>query len=451
MTLGDPCSERTENPKGPAGELDVNRHLAKRVRAYVEGLEVTQGEGAGGPFRVLQWERRFLLGALAPGVGEAALTVARGAGKTTLVAAIAAAFLDGEGVAGPASEVTVVAATMKQSRKTFKHVVRFLGAAGRLKGYRKQDSVNHCVLESKKDGRVLECLGNNPQGLHGAAPALVLADEVAQWPHLRVDAMLAAVRTGLGKTPGSRLVMLGTRPATKDHPFAVSLRMADYVQIHAARPGDPEFHKRTWRRANPSLRYFPALEAATRRDAVRARRSPELLAAFRALRLNLGTSDTVEALLLESGTWEEAEGEAEAEGAVVWGVDLGGSAASSAIAAYWPDTGRLEAVAAFPAVPGVQERGLRDGVGRLYIEAVKRGELLLLGDRAVPVVALVRAALARWGKPSAIACDRWRDGELIEALNGAGVRCPVDWRGQGFKDGAADVRALPAELCRGGR
>ena len=221
----------------------MNRHLAKRVRAYVEGLEVTQGEGAGGLFRVLPWEAKFLRGALAPGVGEAALTVARGAGKTTLVAAVAAAFLDGEGTAGPASEVTVVAATMKQSRKTFKHVVRFLGAAGRLKGYRKQDSVNHCVLESKKDGRVLECLGNNPQGLHGAAPALVLADEVAQWPHLRVDAMLAAVRTGLGKTPGSRLVMLGTRPATQGSSLFGGVedgRLRPDTRGATGRPGVPE-------------------------------------------------------------------------------------------------------------------------------------------------------------------------------------------------------------------
>lgn len=217
--------------------------LARRVRKYIGGLEVTQGEGTGEPFRVLPWEARFISGALRPGVREAALTVARGAGKSTLVGAIATALLDEAGP--PASEIQVVSATLKTSRKIFGHVKRFLEANGRLGRYRKQDTVNLSSLECRETGRLLECVGANPGGLHGAAPVLVLADEVAQWPRLRVDAMLAALRTGLGKTPGSRLVMLGTRPALKDHPFALALRTADYVQVHAARPTDPPFWKRT--------------------------------------------------------------------------------------------------------------------------------------------------------------------------------------------------------------
>lgn len=194
---------------------------------------------------------------------------------------------------------------------------------------------------------------------------------------------------------------------------------------------------------------MPELEAATRADAKRAKSSPEMLAAFRALRLNLGVSDVVEAVLLEAATWEGAEGDAAKAGPVVWGIDLGGSAASSAIAAYWPETGRLEAVAAFPGVPTLAERGLRDGVGRLYVTAVERRELLVMGERAVPVVGLVREALDRFGRPSAIACDRWRQPELIDALNGAGVRCPVDWRGQGFKDGGDDVRRFRRAFAEG--
>lgn len=414
--------------------------LAGRVRAYIRGLEVGQGDFAGEPFRVLPWESRFLTGALAPGVQESALTVARGAGKSTLTAAVATAFLDGGGIAAPASEITVVGATLVQSRKVFKHVVRFLEASGRLPRYRKWDGPNRATLESKADGRTLECLGANPGGLHGAAPVLILADEVAQWPRLKVDAMLAALRTGLGKSSGSRMILLGTRPAAEDHPFALSLRTADYVQIHAARPEDPMFRKRTWQRANPSLRYFPSLEMATRKDAVRAKREPSMLAAFKALRLNLGTADVVERVLLDAGTWARAEGEADRSGPCWWGVDLGGSAASSAVAAFWPDSGRLEAVAAFPAVPDLKRRGLHDAVGRLYIEAFKRRELLVMGSRAVPVVGLVREALERFGRPAAIACDRWRDAEMLDALDAASVRCPVEWRGMGFKDGADDVR-----------
>ena len=97
-----------------------------------------------------------------------------------------------------------MATTLKQSRKVFAHVVRFLEASGRMGDFRKQDTVNVCGLQNRRDGRALECLGAHPGGLHGAAPALVLADEVAQWPVARVHAMLAAIRTGLGKVPNSR-------------------------------------------------------------------------------------------------------------------------------------------------------------------------------------------------------------------------------------------------------
>ena len=102
----------------------------------------------------------------------------------------------------------------------------------------------------------------------------------------------------------------------------------------------------TWRRANPSLRYMPDLERAIRAESKRARLDPAMLASFDALRLNLGTADVVRTMLLDVETWQRIEGHAEREGRCWWGVDLGTAAAQSAIAAYWPDTGRLECLAA---------------------------------------------------------------------------------------------------------
>ena len=56
--------------------------------------------------------------------------------------------------------------------------------------------------------------------MHGLRPLLVLADEPAQWPPSSSEAALAALRTGLGKFPGSRLIALGTRPDDDAHWFA---------------------------------------------------------------------------------------------------------------------------------------------------------------------------------------------------------------------------------------
>ena len=58
------------------------------------------------------------------------------------------------------------------------------------------------------------------------------------------------------------------------------------------------------------------------------------LATFRALRLNQGTSEVETQHLIASETWREVETEAlpPAEGPSAWGVDLGGTAAFSAVA-----------------------------------------------------------------------------------------------------------------------
>ena len=66
---------------------------------------------------------------------------------------------------------------------------------------------------------------------------------------------------------------------------------------------------------------------------------------------------------------------------------------------------------------------------------------------AVDIEALLQAALERFGRPDRIVADRWREAELRDALDRAGVpSAALDLRGQGFKDGGEDVRRLPAGL-----
>ena len=425
-------------------------NAADRTRRYVRGLRIGQGRHAGQPFEVLRWQSRFLRGALADGVSESALSLARGGGKSTFTAAIACAALDGP-LAEPAAEVLVVASSHEQGQIVFRHVQRFLADKIEAGEFRMQDTVNTSRLTSRRTGTMLTVKGSDPRRLHGAAPALTIADELAQWPTPRVDAMLAALRTAAGKIPGSRLFLIGTRPADEAHPFATALREADYSQVHAARPDDSPFARSTWRRANPSLGHMPDLLEAIAREAKAARRDSSLLPSFKALRLNMGVADTEQAMLLEAGSWAAIEGGAERAVRCVWGLDLGTSAAQSAVAAYWPETGRLEALAAFPWEPSLSERGLRDGVGNLYLLCFDRGELIRAGRRAVELESLFRQALARFGAPAAIGGDRWRDAEAFDALNAAGVPlCEFMPRGQGYKDGAEDVRAF-RRACLEGR
>ena len=416
--------------------------MSVKLTDYLSNLTVTQGRHAGQPFRVLPWQHRFTVGAFADGIQSAALSVGRGNGKTALLSGIAAATLDGP-LRVPRGETVIVASSFGQARIAFEHVLHFLGdkLADRSQ-FRTQDTMQSASIEHRPSGAKVRVVGSDPKRAHGLAPVLVLADEPSQWPESTGERMLAALRTAAGKQPHYRFVALGTRPADESHWFAKMLAGGcEYAQCHAAKPADPKWQKRTWAKANPSMQHMPDLEAAIRTEAAEAKLDPALLAGFDALRLNLGTSDVAEALLLTAGTWRRIEGQAEASGRVVWGADMGTSEAMSAIAGYWPDTGRLEVVAAFPELPSLAERGLRDGVGSLYQQMAREGNVIQCGKWAVEYAPLLEEALRRFGAPSAVICDRWREKELRGALDAAGVPAAgLVIRGQGYRDGGADVR-----------
>ena len=365
------------------------------------------------------------------------------------MAGVASAFLDGP-LRQPRGDVVIAASSFGQARISFEHVRAFLGDKLAIKSeWRVWDTTQQAAIEHRPSGARVRCIGCDPKRAHGLAPALVLADEPAQWEPSKSERMVSALRTAMGKLPGSRLVALGTRPAETEHWFAKLLETADYAQCHAAAPDDPPFQRRTWAKANPSLKYLPALEARIRKEADEARRDASKLAEFQALRLEPWHSrHACKAPCSTRDTWARIEApENERRGRWALGLDLGTSAAMSAAAAYWPDTKALECVACFPELPDLRERGLSDGVGGLYRRMAERGELIIAGRRVSDIRSLLHEVRERWGFPDLIVCDRWREAELRDSLEKAGFPLTaLEVRGQGFKDGGEDVR-LFREAC----
>ena len=427
------------------------------IENWLSRLQISQGPRAGERFQLMPWQRKFIRRAFSPGVQRAALTCGRANGKSGLVAAIATLYLTGP-LAVPRGEVVVLASSFGQARDAIgEQVLWFLGGADALReaGWRVEDNSNRFRITTPSGAR-LSVMAADSRRAHGR-PGIVAAmlDEPAQWEPGVAEKLLAAITTSAGKQKDFRILALGTRASSPEHWFSRWLDGgADFIQRHEASESDPPFQRRTWKKANPSLDAFPHLERAIRAEAVKAKVDSGELAAFRALRLNLGVEEVGRRQnLLDAGVWESCEVDVlpPAEGPCVWGIDMGSGHAMSALACSHPSSFRLEVMAAFPSDPGLSARGSADHVGSLYEKMHQRGELIVTPGRVVVVSDLLRAALARFGPPDLVVADRWREGELRDGLDQAGVPASAfSSRGMGFKDGAEDVRGF-RRACIDGR
>ena len=134
---------------------------------WLEGLRVTQGRLAGDPLTVLAWQRKFLRMAFGS-PGDAAMSLARANGKSTFVAAVAAACVDGP-LRQPRAEVVIVASSFLQARITFDHLLGFLGDRIRDRDtWRLWDSTQAARLLHLPTGASVRAIGSDPKRMHRA-------------------------------------------------------------------------------------------------------------------------------------------------------------------------------------------------------------------------------------------------------------------------------------------
>ena len=413
-------------------------------------MPVPSGDNMGNPWSVVPWQRRLFSAVERRGVQVIAATCARGNGKTALAGLIARAYLPCGPLYAEGREVLVVSASHPQARLVI----------GDLEAWREDGWLvaNSPQIARVQAGRAtVRAVAANPRTLHGARPDLVIADELAQWQ--QPDRMYAALRTSLGKRPGSRLLAIGTRPvAGTAHVFEELLSGGADVSLTYAATEDDEKRGRlgwrsTWRKANPSLDVLPSLEDAIRREWKEAQGNDQALARFMALRLNMGTPDTAEALLLPLADFKRATvPDAELpppDGPMFLGIDLS-ETSMAAMCAYWPQTGRCESLAVLPGVPSLDVRARRDQCGSLYRRLHQSGSLIVQpGVRVLDVSAFLEAGVSSWGDPVLIACDRKRLPALRDAMDGAGIRCEVARRGVGYLDAGEDIADFTSAIVGG--
>jgi len=301
-------------------------------------------------------------------------------------------------------------------------------------------------FEGDGGGHVLRVIAADGKSAPGGSPTMAILDERGHWELDRGDELEAALLSGLGKR-GGRALIISTSARDDTHPFSRWIDdpvTGSFVQEHRPPIGLPADDADSLLLANPGAAFGIGNSVDWLQDQARRciARGGSALTSLRLHNRNERVSGESRDLLITLDEWLGCEADTlpSRDGSVVIGIDLGGSASMTAAAICWPATGRLECRGTFPAAPSLLDRGQADGVSGRYVEMLDRGELSVLGDRTVPVAAWLTEVLRHVADCNilAITADRYKQAELGEAMQRAGVRAPVVWRGQGFRDGGED-------------
>lgn len=440
--------------KKPRGETP-----ATKACAFLETLRIPEGPHAGKSLKLAPFQSQFVHGALAPETSVAALSVGRGNAKSALAAGLALGELLGEWDGQPRRDVIMAARTRDQSKVMWSFAeamcLSLPDEQRRLLNFRRSPRLE-IEYEGEGGPHILRAIAADGKSALGSGPTLVIMDERGHWTE-KGDELEAALLTGLGKRAG-RALLISTSASSDAHPFSRwidSPPPGTYVQEHRPPPGLPADDLESLLMANPGAEQgigasVEWLQAAARRAIARGGNA---LASFRLYHRNERVSTEARDVLLTLDQWLAAEMilPPPRSGPVVVGLDLGGSASMSASAFYWPDTGRVEVMGTFPGEPSLLNRGLADGVGERYVRMAERGELTTLGARTVPVAPWIAEV---WRQiegetVSAVVSDRYKQAELSEGFQRAGITSPIVWRGMGFRDGSEDIERFRRAIFDG--
>ena len=407
-------------------------------------LIIPSGLRAGEPLRLAEWQIEWLKGALAPGIREAGLSIARKNAKSSLVAILLLAYLAGP-LRFPGFRGLVTSLTGRLAKELW-HLIH--GICEYSDGFRHVSFHKSPVpgrISCLPDQMVTFLAADRSSG-HGSAADIAVIDEAGLMPESQRDLFNAMISSTSSRD--GRFICISIRG---DGPMFSELAAragepSVYFKEYAADPSLAIDDERAWHQSNPGLgdiKSLPYMKDMSRR----ALASPSNISAFKAHDLNLPQSPARE-VIVTVHDWKQClvDELPPREGYCYVGLDLGSGWSMTAAVMYWPQTGRLEATGAFPSIPSLHERGSADGVGSLYQQMLERGELTIHRGRITNVPAFIqRLADDLAGEPVRLGSDRYRKAETLQAMESAGVRWPIKWRGTGASktaDGSHDVRAF---------
>ena len=390
------------------------------------------------------FQKEFVRAVENPAFNTCCLSIPRGNGKTTLSGYLLSRCLTPKDrLCQPGQEYILVASSLEQARLCFRVVREILEPKG---GYRWTDStqrIGAVHLATNTRLRVISSSAKHSFGIVGVP--LIVLDEPGSLEVVSGTMLSDSLFTAQGKPDSNlKLVLIGTlAPADRGwwHDLvADGTHGSVYVQ---SLQGDPERWD-SWpeiRRVNPLMGSFASSRKTLLSERDAARSDSRLKARFQSYRLNTPSADESD-VLLTTDDWDRmiARPVPGRDGRPIVAVDLGGGRAWSAAAAIF-ENGRIECLAVAPGIPGIAEQEKRDRVpAGTYARLVDAGRLQIAeGLRVQPPAAMWSAIKSKWGLPVLIICDRFRLGELQDAV-GNSVR--VEPRVSRWSEAASDIRAL---------
>ena len=393
------------------------------------------------------FHQRWVRAAYADDVQIAALSVPRGGAKTWLAGQLAALSMrPGSPTWETGIETLVVSASLEQSRILLGFVREALSD---VEGdYRYLDSGQRLAVTHKATGtrlRVLSSSGKRAMGL--SQFSTIYADEPASWESRGGALMWDALRQSLGKRPGQRLLLIGTRAPAEAGSWWPSLLDAGsgpgtHVTVLSSPDDEPWDAWNTIRRANPLVMHNAALRRTILRERDDARRNEALRPAFLAFRLNRQV-DVYNDVLVKAEDWRavEAREVPPRQGRAIVGFDLGAERSWSGAWCLWQN-GRSECYAVCPGIPDLAERERQDAMPRGLYRRLHDDGVLLVDDGlrvSRPATLIDYLVDEKDIAVETMLCDRFNLGGVQDAVAG---RWPVVPRVVRWSEATEDISSF---------
>ncbi len=427
----------------------------ERVLAFLRSLPIVSGIKAGANLELLEFQERFVR-AVYGSVDDkgrrlvklAALSVARGNGKSALLAGLSLAHLVGP-MMEPFGECYAAALDREQAGKLYLLTVQYLSSVPWI-----ANRVNvrdwHKEITDEQSGSIWRALTSDARKAHGLAPSFWIADEVAQW---RKRDLWDNLATGMIKREQALGVTISTQ-APEDHHFWSEMldappRPSTYTQLHAAPEGCALDDRSAWLAANPALGVFVNAEQIAV-DAERAMAMASHEPSFRLYNLNQRVDASERAIRPED--WDRNSQPFDADELVgqrcFGGLDLSSTRDLTALALWFPDAGCLLVWHWVPA-DTIKERSANDRVP--YDLWAKEGWIEKTSGSATDRIAIVRRleSILRLYDLVTLGYDAWRFEDLEQDLKRENIELPLVKFVPGLKSYAPAMDGFERALLAG--